>query len=151
MLQGVVRRKNGAAWVSKDHRHPFAFQTFPNNLCAGFHHLLCLPAAIAGFSAGEFVAVTAPCEAEETMAAYFANTPRGYRGTGARQPRSREAISSSATAIESSRFATSNVMMSPSRTAAIGPPTAASGATCPAINPRVAPENRPSVNSATES
>ncbi len=42
-------------------------------------------------------------------------------------------------------------MMSPSRTAAIGPPAAASGATCPAIKPCVAPENRPSVTSATES
>ena len=40
---------------------------------------------------------------------------------------------------------------SPSRTAAIGPPAAASGATCPTIRPRVAPEKRPSVISATES
>ena len=45
----------------------------------------------------------------------------------------------------------SNVTMSPSRTAAIGPPAAASGATWPAIRPRVAPEKRPSVTSATES
>ena len=42
-------------------------------------------------------------------------------------------------------------MISPSRTAAIGPPRAASGATCPAMSPRVAPENRPSVSNATES
>ena len=41
--------------------------------------------------------------------------------------------------------------MSPSRTAAIGPPRAASGATWPTINPRVAPEKRPSVISVTES
>ena len=41
--------------------------------------------------------------------------------------------------------------MSPSRTAAIGPPRAASGATWPTMNPRVAPENRPSVTSATDS
>ena len=40
---------------------------------------------------------------------------------------------------------------SPSRTAAIGPPRAASGATWPTISPRVAPEKRPSVTSATDS
>ena len=45
----------------------------------------------------------------------------------------------------------SNTIVSPSRSAAIGPPAAASGATCPAIRPRVAPENRPSVSSATDS
>ena len=42
-------------------------------------------------------------------------------------------------------------MMSPSRTAAIGPPRAASGATWPTMKPRVAPEKRPSVISATDS
>ena len=41
--------------------------------------------------------------------------------------------------------------MSPSRSAAIGPPREASGATWPTVNPRVAPEKRPSVMSATES
>ena len=41
--------------------------------------------------------------------------------------------------------------MSPSRTAAMGPPRAASGATCPTMSPRVAPEKRPSVTIATES
>ena len=40
----------------------------------------------------------------------------------------------------------SKTIVSPSRTAAIGPPCAASGATCPAIKPCVAPENRPSVS-----
>ena len=35
--------------------------------------------------------------------------------------------------------------MSPSRIAAIGPPRDASGAMCPTVNPRVAPEKRPSV------
>ena len=45
--------------------------------------------------------------------------------------------------------ATSIVIVSPSRTAAIGPPHAASGATWPAMKPRVAPEKRPSVSSAT--
>ena len=41
--------------------------------------------------------------------------------------------------------------MSPSSISAIGPPTAASGETCPIISPRVPPENRPSVSSATDS
>ena len=41
--------------------------------------------------------------------------------------------------------------MSPSRSAAIGPPRDASGATWPTMKPRVAPEKRPSVTSATES
>ena len=43
----------------------------------------------------------------------------------------------------------STVISSPSRIAAIGPPLAASGATWPTIRPRVAPEKRPSVSSAT--
>src|SRR5580765_2252382 len=41
------------------------------------------------------------------------------------------------------------VMMSPSRSSAIGPPSAASGPTWPMQKPRVAPEKRPSVMSAT--
>src|SRR5262249_24547285 len=45
----------------------------------------------------------------------------------------------------------SNTIVSPSRIAAIGPPAAASGATCPAIRPRVAPENLPSVTMTTDS
>ena len=49
------------------------------------------------------------------------------------------------------RFATSIVIVSPSWTAAIGPPTSASGATWPTMKPRVAPEKRPSVSSATSS
>ena len=49
------------------------------------------------------------------------------------------------------RLSTSIVIVSPSRTAAIGPPWTASGATWPTMKPRVAPEKRPSVISATES
>ncbi len=49
------------------------------------------------------------------------------------------------------RLSTSMSMMSPSSRAARGPPTAASGATCPTIRPCVAPEKRPSVTIATES
>jgi hypothetical protein len=38
--------------------------------------------------------------------------------------------------------------MSPVRSPAIGPPTAASGETCPTQGPLLAPEKRPSVTSA---
>ena len=48
------------------------------------------------------------------------------------------------------RLGMSKVMVSPSRTAAMGPPSWASGATWPAMRPRVAPEKRPSVSRATE-
>src|ERR687888_292129 len=49
------------------------------------------------------------------------------------------------------RLFTSIVIVSPSRTAAIGPPRAASGAMWAPIKPCVAPEKRPSVSRATES
>ena len=42
------------------------------------------------------------------------------------------------------------MMRSPSLTKAIGPPTRASGTTCPMMNPRLAPENRPSVIKAVD-
>ena len=45
----------------------------------------------------------------------------------------------------------SMVTRSPSSSTASGPPRAASGATWPTISPRVAPEKRPSVTSATVS
>ena len=48
-------------------------------------------------------------------------------------------------------MSTSKTTVSPSWTAAIGPPRGASGATWPAMKPWVAPEKRPSVSSATES
>ena len=50
-----------------------------------------------------------------------------------------------------SSASTSIAIVSPSRTIASGPPRAASGATWPTISPRVAPEKRPSVTSATDS
>ena len=49
------------------------------------------------------------------------------------------------------RLSTSIVIVSPSATAAIGPPWTASGAMWPAMKPWVAPEKRPSVRSATDS
>ena len=48
-----------------------------------------------------------------------------------------------------SPFVMSMSMMSPSRMMPMAPPAAASGQTCPIAAPRVAPENLPSVMSAT--
>ena len=48
-------------------------------------------------------------------------------------------------------LSTSIAITSPSCTTASGPPRAASGATCPTISPRVAPEKRPSVTRTTDS
>ena len=93
--------------------------------------------------------MTAPSLADDTSAAYLANTPVVYLGAGGVQSRRRAAISSSESATRSSRAATSNSIVSPSWTIAIGPPRAASGVTCPAMRPWVAPEKRPSVTSAT--
>src|SRR5205807_2668297 len=75
----------------------------------------------------------------------------GSSVAGARQARSRDCTSSAGTSRSSRRFGTSMVIMSPSRTTAIGPPFAASGATWPIEIPWVAPENRPSVIRATSS
>src|SRR6266702_3306425 len=93
--------------------------------------------------------VMAPSLAEETVLAYLAKTPRVKRGVGGAKDLRRAAISASGTLRVSLRAGMSKVMVSPSWTAAIGPPKKASGATCPAMRPRVAPEKRPSVRRAT--
>src|SRR5208283_4678264 len=95
------------------------------------------------------VVVTAPYAADPTLAAYFAKTPPRKLGSGARQERKRSSITAAGTARSSERASTSMTISSPSRTAASGPPAAASGAACPIINPRVPPLKRPSVTSAT--
>src|SRR3954465_15866686 len=87
--------------------------------------------------------VIAPSVADDTSRAYFAITPLTNRGGDGFQVRSRAAISASLTSTCSVRPRRSNVITSPSRTAAIGPPVAASGATWPAINPRGPPQKRP--------
>src|SRR6266508_1371949 len=93
--------------------------------------------------------VTAPSDAEETRRAYFASAPLTYRGAGAFHAARRLAKSASSTSTSMRRFSASISMRSPSRRSAIGPPTSASGETWPTENPFVAPENRPSVISAT--
>jgi len=62
----------------------------------------------------------------------------------------RRCCSSSSTNQSILLVAESMMMRSPSFTSAIGPPTRASGTTWPMINPRLAPENRPSVIRAVE-
>jgi hypothetical protein len=61
----------------------------------------------------------------------------------------RASNSASETATLISPLTASSVIMSPSRKSPIGPPRAASGPTWPTQKPRVAPEKRPSVISAT--
>ena len=84
--------------------------------------------------------------------AYLAKTPllvarRGRRPVG--QP-ARELVVGDRPG-RAVRLSTSSMIVSPSRTAAIGPPRAASGAMWPTIRPCVAPEKRPSVISAISS
>ena len=71
--------------------------------------------------------------------------------SGARQSAMRRAISSAGTSRFTVRAPGSITMVSPSRTAAIGPPRAASGETWPIRMPCETPEKRPSVISATSS
>ena len=84
--------------------------------------------------------------------AYFASTPVVYRGAGAVHAASRcRDLRVADLDVEPALRDVDRRSMSPSRTAAIGPPRDASGATWPTMKPRVAPENRPSVTSATDS
>ena len=60
-------------------------------------------------------------------------------------------ISSSVSSVFRVRLGMSMVIVSPFSSMAIGPASAASGATCPIQGPLVAPENLPSVMRATDS
>src|SRR5262249_6734697 len=75
----------------------------------------------------------------------------GPSGGGPRQSAMRRAISSSDTSRFRVRRPGSITIVSPSRTAAVGPPRAASGEMCPIRMPCDTPEKRPSVISATSS
>ena len=70
--------------------------------------------------------VTAPIAADPTSRAYLPMTPPAYRGAGGVQRASRDASSASLISTRMPRAFRSNVITSPSRTAAIGPPLAAS-------------------------
>ena len=95
------------------------------------------------------IRVIAPCSAPPTSFAYFASAPVVYRGAGAVHSSRRASSVASSTSSSSERASASIRIRSPSSTNAIGPPMNASGAMCPTLYPFVAPENRPSVISAT--
>ena len=73
--------------------------------------------------------VTAPSDAECTVAAYFARTPRATLGFGATHPARRFFSSASLSWTDTVLAPASMVILSPSLRNAIGPPTHASGAT----------------------
>src|SRR5262249_13718863 len=137
----VVRRQNRAARIAEDVGDALAHEAFPHDLRAREFHIVLTCS----------YPVTAPVDADDTRRAYFAKTPFAYRGAGRDQAASRRCTSSSVSATDSVRRSMSIVTTSPSRSAAMGPPRAASGDTWPTIRPRVAPEKRPSVMSATDS
>src|SRR5690606_18009681 len=93
--------------------------------------------------------VTAPSDALDTCARYFASTPSVMSEAGRDQRSRRRASSASVRSTSMRRRSASMVMRSPSSSSAIGPPTAASGDTWPTTNPWLPPEKRPSVISAT--
>ena len=76
-----------------------------------------------------YSSVTHPSCAEETVLIYRYIVPRVYLYGGATHFAFRAAISASLTSTVIARDSASIVMMSPSFTNAIGPPTCASGAT----------------------
>ena len=96
--------------------------------------------------------VTAPSDADDderrVLGQHAASCSAAAGGVqrGAPRGRARRPATSRSSAL---RVDVDRRSMSPSSTSAIGPPSAASGATCPIIRPWVPPENRPSVSSAT--
>src|SRR5262249_18275384 len=71
----------------------------------------------------------APSHAEPTGAAYFANTPFGYLGSGRRPSAPRRSGSASSPGASSRGASTSSTPVSPARSSGTGPPLNASGAT----------------------
>src|SRR5947209_2697623 len=92
-----------------------------------------------------FHPVTAPSDAERTVLAYLANTPRETRGLGFSHPARRLSNSAAVHWTETVLLPASMVIWSPFFKNAIGPPFQASGVICPTTRPCVPPENRPSV------
>lgn len=92
-------------------------------------------------------------ELTATSLAYLSSMPRftfNFALSEASHSALRRCCSSSSTNQSILLVAESMMMRSPSFTSAIGPPTRASGTTWPMMNPRLAPENRPSVIRAVE-
>src|SRR3989339_843107 len=94
---------------------------------------------------------TAPLSADVTHLAYLASMPCVIFGLGGVHFALRFASNSFAIFISNFRLGMSRTISSPSSTIARGPPTIASGDTCPIQGPWVPPEKRPSVTSATDS
>src|SRR5262249_22328308 len=147
--QRVIDRQNRTARITKDFFCAEMFQRFAKYFRTSEFHTALPGCTVETPPAG--TAVTAPSEEDETSSAYLAITPFVKRGAGSFQVARRRCISSLLISTLSSRLGISKTIVSPSCTAAIGPRCAASGATWPAIKPCVAPENLPSVRSATES
>mmetsp|Transcript_43205 Transcript_43205/g.92018 ORF Transcript_43205/g.92018 Transcript_43205/m.92018 type:complete len:209 (-) Transcript_43205:1238-1864(-) len=80
---------------------------------------------------------------------YLYIVPRVYLNGGCTHAAFLRAISASETSMLISNVSASIVTTSPSSSKAIGPPTCASGETCPTQKPCEPPLNRPSVMSAT--
>lgn len=92
-------------------------------------------------------------ELTATSRAYLKSTPRStlnFEFSEASHSALRSFCSFSSTSQLIVRVSESMTIRSPSLTSAIGPPTRASGTTWPIINPRLAPEKRPSVIKAVE-
>src|SRR5262249_58257072 len=87
--------------------------------------------------------VTAPSRADPTCWAYFHKYPEVNVGGRGFHALARAASSALLSLTSSVPLTASMAMMSPSRTTAIGPPTAASGPTSPLQKPPLAPEHRP--------
>src|SRR5207302_7368883 len=81
--------------------------------------------------------VVAPSDADVTVFAYFASTPRFSRGGGCFHAALRFASSCSLRATDNSFLSASIVTTSPFFKRAIGPPTCDSGQTWPTHMPRV--------------
>src|SRR5882724_4113732 len=145
----VIDRKNGAARIAKNVFYAEMLQRLAEDFCAGKFHSVLPDCTGCEYVCGK--TVTAPREADETRNAYLAMTPLVKRGAGGFQLARRCLICSTVNSTLRVRLGMSKTMMSRSAIAAIGPPCAASGATCPAIKPCVAPLKRPSVSRATES
>ncbi len=134
----VVGRQNRAARIAEDVRHAFAHQTVPEDFRTGQTHVNS-PIRASSTCIERFVNCDAPrcrsrrftrvadsrhCapDADDTSRAYFASTPALAFGAGAVHLRRRSAISPAGRSRSRRRAPSSTVIVSPSRTTAIGPP-----------------------------
>ena len=120
--------------------------TYPPNFSGRNHRLCCNSRRVLVHLYFAFgTSRIAPLFPEVTMAAYLARYPVVTFGSRGCHFAFLACISSSETLISSFSSGMLMLMISPSSTSAIGPPTAASGDTCPMDAPLDAPLKRPSV------